>query len=82
MSKQLLLVLVLLFVVALPASGVFAQEAPSIEIDLTPIFNGISANLPWVLALFGVIGGIMIAIALGKWIVNAVTAAFKGGKIS
>jgi len=50
----------------------------SLEIDLTPLWEQINTNLPTFLGFFAVVGGISIAIALARLLINEVLKAFKG----
>ena len=61
---------------AMPA---FAQEAPSLEFDLTPFFDSLNTYLPIFIGIFAIVGGIAGAMALAKMVINAVVNAFKGG---
>lgn len=66
----------LVFTLAVPA---FAQEAaPTLEFDLTPFFDSLNQYLPIFIGLFAIVGGIAGAMALSKFIIGQIVAAFSG----
>jgi hypothetical protein len=50
----------------------------SISFDLTPFFDSLNQYLPVFIGLFAIIGGISGAMALSKYVINAVVDAFSG----
>lgn len=77
--KQLILALLLtaLFVVGIMPS--FASF--ELEVDPTILFDNINSFLPVAFGIFGLIGGVMIAFALAKYIVNSFSRALEGREI-
>lgn len=53
----------------------------SLEFDLQPFFDSLNTYLPIFIGLFAIVGGIAGAIALARYVINAVIGAFQGGKL-
>jgi hypothetical protein len=53
----------------------------TLDLDLSPVFTSINNYLPAFLGIFGVIGGIAIAIVIAKFVINAIKGAFTGKDI-
>lgn len=51
----------------------------SLDLDLTPLWESINTYFPLFLGVVAIGGGIAIAIALARFVINAVLSAFKGG---
>jgi hypothetical protein len=81
LTKRYILLAVVAALVLMAAVPAFAQEAPSIQIDPTPIFDGIETYAPIFFAIFAIPGGILIAIVLVRMIINAIVNAFRGSSI-
>lgn len=58
----------------------FAQSL-SLDIDVQPLFDGIQQFFPVAMAVFGIIGGLLIAFSLARYLVNAFKMAFEGKSI-
>lgn len=67
--------IIVAFTLAIPA---FAQDAPTLEFDLTPFFDSLNQYLPIFIGLFAIVGGIAGAMALSKFIIGQIVAAFSG----
>jgi hypothetical protein len=68
------------------AVAAFAPVAPAyaqttLDFDLTPFFDSLNVYLPIFIGLFAIVGGIAGAIALARYVINAVVDAFKGGSL-
>jgi hypothetical protein len=60
----------------------YAQETtPTLTFDLTPFFDSLNTYLPIFIGLFAIVGGIAGAMALARYVINAVVNAFKGGSL-
>jgi hypothetical protein len=55
-----------------------AVPAPTLDLDVTPLFDSMNSYIPIFLAIFAIPGGIVIAIALVRMIINSVGNAIKG----
>lgn len=55
--------------------------AVSLEVDMTPLFESLNTYLPTFIGIFAVIGGIGLAIAFARFLINAVKGAFTGGDV-
>jgi hypothetical protein len=68
------------------AVAAFAPVAPAyaqttLEFDLTPFFDSLNTYLPIFIGLFAIVGGIAGAMALARYVINAIVNAFKGGSL-
>ena len=62
-----------------PVAPTYAQT--TLEFDLSPFFDQLNVYLPIFIGLFAIVGGIAGAIALARYVINAVVDAFKGGSL-
>lgn len=62
-----------------PVAPTYAQT--TLEFDLTPFFDSLNTYLPIFIGLFAIVGGIAGAMALARYVINAVVNAFKGGSL-
>lgn len=62
-----------------PVTPTYAQT--TLEFDLTPFFDSLNTYLPIFIGLFAIVGGIAGAMALARYVINAVVNAFKGGSL-
>lgn len=78
-----MLTLTVLVAVDVLGSALQAQTAvpPDISIDVNPIFDNMEVYIPVFMAIFAIPAGIMIAIVLVKFIINAIRNAFEGKSI-
>jgi hypothetical protein len=66
----------------LPAAAMAQTDVPlTLDLDLSPVFTSINQYLPTFLGIFGIIGGIAIAIVIAKFVINAIKGAFTGKDI-
>jgi len=68
------------------AVAAFAPVAPAyaqttLDFDLTPFFESLNIYLPIFIGLFAIVGGIAGAMALARYVINAIVSAFKGGSL-
>lgn len=55
----------------------------SIDLDLTPFFDSMNQYLPIFMGVFGIIGGIIAALAFSRYIVGLISNALSGrGQLS
>lgn len=79
-SQVLLVGMLMLF--AVPAALAQGDPEPvTLDFDLTPFFDALNTYLPIFIGLFAIVGGIAGAIALARFVINAVVNAFRGGSI-
>lgn len=71
----------MLMLFAVPATFAQGDPAPTLDFDLTPFFDALNTYLPIFIGLFAIVGGIAGAIALARFVINAVVKAFSGGSI-
>jgi hypothetical protein len=50
----------------------------SLSFDLQPFFDSLNQYLPVFIGLFAIIGGISGAMALSRYVINAIVDAFSG----
>lgn len=62
-----------------PFAPAYAQT--TLEFDLSPFFSSLNTYLPIFIGLFAIVGGIAGAMALARYVINAVVNAFKGGSL-
>jgi hypothetical protein len=81
--------LFLLLALMLTSAAAFAQTAtpepepttvpaPTLDLDVTPLFDSMNGYIPLFLAIFAIPGGIVIAIALVRMIIDSIGNAIKG----
>ena len=68
-----------MMIVALAPANTFAQS--QLEFDLSPFFDSLNTYLPIFIGLFAIVGGIAGAMALARYVINAIVNAFKGGSL-
>lgn len=61
-----------------PTPAPTTVPAPELELDVTPLFDSMNSYIPLFLAIFAIPGGIVIAIALVRMLINAIANAIKG----
>ena len=66
-----------IMMVVLSSIATHAQSL-DLEVDVNPLFDMINTFFPIIFAILVIPGGIVIAIYLGKFIINAMLGAFKG----
>lgn len=78
--RTLIVLAVLAMALAAMTAVSFAQtpEPPTINLDVGPLFDSMNNYIPVFLLIFAIPGGIAIAIAVVKMLINAVQNAFKG----
>ena len=64
-----------------PVGRVMAQSELTLDFDLTPFFDALNLYLPVFIGIFAIVGGIAGAMALAKFVINAVVNAFRGGNL-
>lgn len=57
--------------------GPAMAQSFDVDVDLSSFFDSMNAFLPTMLAIFGLIGGIIGAIALAQMVIDKVVAAFR-----
>lgn len=65
--------------VVFPVAPSYAQS--TLTFDLTPFFDSLNVYLPIFIGLFAIVGGIAGAMALARYVINAIVSAFKGGSL-
>lgn len=66
---------------ATAASPASAQSDTSIEFDMQPFFDSLNDWLPTFISIFAIVGGIIGAMALARYIIGMVVQAFRGGSL-
>lgn len=72
------LIMAVMAVMMLTSAVAFAQTAvppPTIDLDVTPLFDSMNSYLPVFLVIFAIPGGIALAIGLVRLIINAISSA-------
>lgn len=80
-NRSLFLIMAALSLMVMMSVTAFAQTAvppPTIDLDVTPLFESMNGYIPLFLGIFAIPGGIVIAIALVRMLINAVSNAIKG----
>lgn len=78
--KAFMLAMLLTFLLAVNLASAAAQSL-TLDIDVQPLFDGIEQFFPIAMAVFGIIGGLLIAFSLARYLVNAFKNAFEGKSI-
>lgn len=79
--RRLITLMMLAAMLVMMTVTAFAQTpvpAPSIDLDVTPLFDSMNSYIPLFLGIFAIPGGIVIAIALVRMLINLVSGAIKG----
>jgi len=66
-------------------AGVMAQPASAqsqtIDFDIQPFFDSLNSWLPTMIQIFAIVGGIIGAMALARYIISTIVKAFQGGQL-
>jgi hypothetical protein len=82
--RTFVLMLVVIGALMMVSATAFAQTPvppPSIDIDITPLFDSMNSYIPLFLVIFAIPGGIVIAIAIVRMIITLIQRAFSGAGV-
>lgn len=77
-SRRFITVAMLMVAVFVMVSPSFAQTAPTLEFDVTPLFDAMNDYIPLFMTVLGIAGGIAAASALVSMVLRQIVNAFSG----